>query len=361
MIQRDDVEDQISVFVSYDRRETVLVHILTAHLESLGCRCLIDSSMIGTGEDFQDVIRSAIRDCEVVLVVLTEHSASSAWVHQEIGFALALGKPVLPFDFGDGRQSLDMGMAASLHRRPFKESQKVDENFANVAEALRQQAMKQRQGLGVELNQVIEGQIKRTQFIIGRIGKLLAAECTAQLLIQAPFSSFSISLHDAYSRTNDPKLVQMLQQEREMFDKLVKRGTPVKMMVWPFRDTREEECDRQSLKTLFHWMVNQQHNPRVRYVCAQFDGPNRLILSTEGRAVPSVLIDGYKHGFTAGYTLSIVKHQSNVIETAKHDFNYSFDAVSAGQATNGVAIDVLVTEARKRYPDFPDTGFGETA
>ncbi len=48
------------------------------------------------GKPLPDEVKKAIRESDLFLVFLTEKSVKSAWVNQEIGYALGIGVPVIP-------------------------------------------------------------------------------------------------------------------------------------------------------------------------------------------------------------------------------------------------------------------------
>jgi hypothetical protein len=87
------------VFVSYSHPDRLLVERLVKVLDQAGVAPMWDNDLVpGTG--FSEQIQRFITNSHVLLPVLTPASAERPWVHQEIGFALALGKAVLPVSTG---------------------------------------------------------------------------------------------------------------------------------------------------------------------------------------------------------------------------------------------------------------------
>jgi hypothetical protein len=83
------------VFVSYAHEDRPLVERLVAVLDRAGVTPLWDKDLLpGTG--FSEQIQSFIRNSHIFLPFITAAAAERPWLHQEIGFAIALGKPVLP-------------------------------------------------------------------------------------------------------------------------------------------------------------------------------------------------------------------------------------------------------------------------
>ena len=83
------------VFISYSRENAAVTHLLSYILGEHGVQCEMDDQLV-PGRRFDAGIQAMIRRADVVIVLLTNASASSIWVNQEIGFALALGKPIWP-------------------------------------------------------------------------------------------------------------------------------------------------------------------------------------------------------------------------------------------------------------------------
>ena len=83
----------MTVFISYCRKDKSLAHLLTHILTQAGVECLIDSQL-SHARPFDDPLKRMIEDADIVLVLLTKSSLSSAWVNQEIGYAAAQGKKI---------------------------------------------------------------------------------------------------------------------------------------------------------------------------------------------------------------------------------------------------------------------------
>ena len=85
----------MSVFLSYSRRDKAIAHFLAYIFKIHDIPCLIDYK-IRVGEIFDKRIKEMIKECDLVIYLLTESSQKSAWVQYEIGFADALEKEIWP-------------------------------------------------------------------------------------------------------------------------------------------------------------------------------------------------------------------------------------------------------------------------
>lgn len=99
------------VFLSYSHADRPLVERLVRLLADAGLSPLWDDDLVA-GSGFSEQIQSFIANAHVFLPVLTAASTARPWVHQEIGFATALGKPILPVTLGGSPPGLISGVQA---------------------------------------------------------------------------------------------------------------------------------------------------------------------------------------------------------------------------------------------------------
>lgn len=83
------------VFISYSHDDEEAVRSIVEILKGNGLTVLWDQDF-AAGRGFQEQIKSFIAFAHVFVPIITERSSSRGWVHQEIGYALALNVPVLP-------------------------------------------------------------------------------------------------------------------------------------------------------------------------------------------------------------------------------------------------------------------------
>lgn len=85
-----------TLFISYKRSESsAFALLLLARLKAAGLNAFLDLS-IEAGDQWQALLQERIHASEAVLLLLGPQSLHSAVTRQEIAWALAAGKPVLP-------------------------------------------------------------------------------------------------------------------------------------------------------------------------------------------------------------------------------------------------------------------------
>lgn len=94
-----DKEQRYRVFISYSHQDYDLVAKIASILKDIGVKPMWDQNFeIGRG--FYEQIRDFISHAHVFMPVITSTSDERRWVHQEIGYAMALNIPVLPVAVG---------------------------------------------------------------------------------------------------------------------------------------------------------------------------------------------------------------------------------------------------------------------
>jgi hypothetical protein len=92
----------MKVFVSYSRRDDAAVRSLVEDLKRARVQVWIDEEL-GGGDAWWTAILEQIRGCEVFLFALSDKSLYSKPCRAELGYAQALGLPLLPVQIGQVR------------------------------------------------------------------------------------------------------------------------------------------------------------------------------------------------------------------------------------------------------------------
>jgi len=102
--------EEYRIFISYSHEDGDLVKGLVAMLREEGLKPMWDRDF-AYGRGFPEQIKRFIAHAHVFLPLITESSSQRGWVHQEIGYAMALNIPVLPV----ARGTLPGEMLQELH------------------------------------------------------------------------------------------------------------------------------------------------------------------------------------------------------------------------------------------------------
>ena len=102
--------EKYRIFLSYSHEDIALVEKIVNAIEMSGLTAMWDQKF-SYGHGFPEQIKTFIAYSHVFLPVITEAANKRGWVHQEIGYAIALQVPVLPVIVG----ALPPDMIRELH------------------------------------------------------------------------------------------------------------------------------------------------------------------------------------------------------------------------------------------------------
>ena len=84
------------VFISYSTKDAVFADLAKMKLNAQGVEVWLDHGDLRGGDEWREAIDQGISGSDALLVILTPASCVSSYVTYEWGFALGLGKKVIP-------------------------------------------------------------------------------------------------------------------------------------------------------------------------------------------------------------------------------------------------------------------------
>lgn len=88
-----------SVFLSHASEDIKIAQLIVSHAGTIDVQVYLFERHPQLGSSVSEKVKKEIQKSDSVIVLLTNTSQSSAYVHQEIGFAEGLGKLIIPFVF----------------------------------------------------------------------------------------------------------------------------------------------------------------------------------------------------------------------------------------------------------------------
>ncbi|MBC7248050.1 MAG: toll/interleukin-1 receptor domain-containing protein [Actinobacteria bacterium] len=173
------------VFISYSHEDGDLVEKIVSVLEDAGLRPMWDRDF-AFGRGFPEQIRMRIAHAHVFLPLITESSNRRGWVHQEIGYAMALHVPVLPV----ARGALPGEMLRELHAMMLSEdpaemrTQLTADVFENLVNACQEE--------GFALYECAELPEERTAFMVRYANSVSDMGEYGMVRQKGAYSSFNI-------------------------------------------------------------------------------------------------------------------------------------------------------------------------
>jgi len=108
----------LSVFFSHSGRDRSFGQQFAAQAQASGIGTYLFQNDARPGAPLSGKIQQAIRQSDMLVVLLTQVGDQSRYVHQEIGFGLGAGKLVIPL-LEDGIDEDALGMLSGLEYLPF--------------------------------------------------------------------------------------------------------------------------------------------------------------------------------------------------------------------------------------------------
>ena len=150
----------MEIFLSHNHRDRAWTERLGAQAAALGIKPYLAEHDLRPGPLLAEKVQAEIRRSAAVVVLISDNSVNAAYVQQEIGFALAQRKIVVPLV----QQGILVEALAMLQGVEY-----ISFDFENPEEGLR--------GLNVALTGLIERQRKKEQQ-----DALLALACAALII-----------------------------------------------------------------------------------------------------------------------------------------------------------------------------------
>lgn len=124
------------VFISYSRRDLEFVSRLASDLDAKVAGVWFDKSDIRAGEHWRDSIASGIRNCKVMVLVLSPDAAASKNVQDEINQAVEAGKTIIPVLYRT--VELKGGLADLVHETQYIDLRRgsYEDNFQVLVDGL---------------------------------------------------------------------------------------------------------------------------------------------------------------------------------------------------------------------------------
>jgi hypothetical protein len=84
---QDAIRGQVSVFLSHSSRDKRFVRSLSTYLEKCGIRTWLDEADLIAGQSLANRLCESVSKTNLLIVVLSKHSAASPWVTKELAIA----------------------------------------------------------------------------------------------------------------------------------------------------------------------------------------------------------------------------------------------------------------------------------
>ena len=258
------------VFISYSRDHDHVIAGLLAHaLKKEGLNVLYDRRL-KAGFNVVNNISQYITDSHAVILILSNNSVNSAWVNQEVGFARALDKPIIPIQV-DSAGLQPVGMLSEINPLEFNLTDWFNSNISiDKLKEIIYTAVDEKE----TRVSVISTKEERTQKIIDEFKSLIhlldknkcpdnRQKIKLKLYKRTSFSIFSVRkpLKEVSHRYND-KYWELLREQRRTIEAFIMHPdvTEVRLHLCPKGSEYDDRIREIRYKNLIHFIDQYKDN-----------------------------------------------------------------------------------------------------
>lgn len=339
-------------FLSYSRdgADLALAQMLRDRLAAHDIVLNLDTG-ISVGTFWVRSLAEQIQRASAVLVLATPRAMNRPWVQQELGFSVAMGKPIVPINL-TGEDKLD-GLLAEFQMLQHLDWSNVETAVGSIAECLKRARSSQGSQHGPRLMQTLPGLAERTRHL-NQVLKEVHDDLTrgtsssretpkraVRLADRSALTIFSIPpRHDPDSGfDSQPDLDQLCRQRRLMEDLLSDRRTILWLHAFPPSRHYPPKLYEARKSELLFWLRELADDPdraqRVHLTCEPHAGPNTLAI------LDYSVLQGYRAASSGELETTLVKWDQEAVKLA---FNEIHDTVHRNELTP--------TEAAERIERF---------
>ena len=123
------------VFLSYSHFDKQIANIVIVGLKRKMCRVFYDEGLT-PGKSWNDELAERVINCDCIVVLLTDHSASSKYVKTELNYAIAKDKTIISILFGNTQLPPGIEMMLSPYQFIFVDSAEDTNALEKLVEKL---------------------------------------------------------------------------------------------------------------------------------------------------------------------------------------------------------------------------------
>jgi hypothetical protein len=331
------------VFVSYSHDNQQQATEIRGFLEGIGARPMSDVDL-PPGVPFPDEIKRKIAYAHVFIPLLTESSGKRPWVHQEIGYAMGLGVPILPLALG----KLPEGMTEQV--QAVQVSPDLSDLPQRLSSDLLASFVSRSQETPCATFQCADQLFQRTQILVAHTKEILQIGQAGRVLQRSAFSSFSLPNKrpkhpDWDERDGDVKcsleIRELLRQEREVMEAHArKRGCDLIIDPYVLAKRHGKEATTARLRILREFLESMPDD-RIRVAIQKGEIDGSLIIVDDWFVAEAVV-----PRYGVGYMQTILTRHAPTVLRRSREFGRDFEEVLAelelaGRSSREAAIDTI--------------------
>jgi len=258
----------LKVFISYSREHDKIVAGLISHvLTCQGFKTLFDRRLY-SGANIADHICKLISQSHAVVMILSQKSIDSPWINQELGYALALNKPIIQIPIE--RPIKPCGMFEGLNVFDYDTDWFNDENSIKQLTNHIHEAIEEKDTSPSIIKTREERTIEITSYF-NNLNELLQKDINKNVLLKlykrTSISIFSVKGHlkEGSQRYND-YYWELLRKQRKSIEKLIDNNENVHVRLHLDVERREykDNIELERLNDLIKYIEKVNKNKKLR-------------------------------------------------------------------------------------------------
>lgn len=331
------MERDYRVFISYSHDDEDKINDILDVLKQNGLISTYDKNFVA-GIPFREQIEALIAHSDVFVAILSENSNEAGWVHEEIGYAMALDIPILPIALDD---TIPDKMIRELHALPWQKAANKDIAIQNYKQSLLMKKTRPSYECGDNRHQ-------RTDMLVEYAGRIFMMGYSGKLRQIAGLSTFhlpdepvydDISWTNRYTGMNLPgeEELRALHNERKMLERHVK-NEGCNLIINPAFTFGNDLARETRINELLKFLKDKKDEYDIEIVIDTIpDGRNLTIVGDWFAA------DAYRSTLDKGYSQTIFTRHAPTVRNKIIQFDRQFDKLlKQQQEKDRTTVEVVI-------------------
>lgn len=319
------MERDYRVFISYSHKDEDKIQDILDVLERNGLISTYDKTFIA-GIPFKDQIEALISHSDVFVAILSENSVKAGWVHEEIGYAMALNIPILPIALDE---TIPSTMISELHALTWKDADTNDLVIRNYKDSLMMNKTRPSYECG-------DNRYQRTNMLVEYASRVFMLGFYGKLRQIAGLSTFHIPDEpvyddevwiDRYAGMNLPgeEELRALHKERMIIERHVK-NQGCKLLINPGFTFGSDLARKTRINSLVNFLQDKKDSYDMKIVIDEIPNGRNLTIVGDWFAA-----DAYRATLDKGYSQTIFTRHAPTVRNKIIQFDRQFDKMLAKQ------------------------------
>lgn len=343
------MERDYRVFISYSHKDEDKIQDILGVLENNGLISTFDKNFVA-GIPFKEQIEAFIAHSDVFIAILSENSMKAGWVHEEIGYAMALNIPILPIALDE---TIPDTMIRELQALNWQKTENKELAIQNYKESLMMKKNRPSYECG-------ENRLQRTNMLVEYANRISMMGKFGKFRQIAGLSTFHIPDVPVYS---DPQWtmrydgmnlpgeeeLRALHNERRIFERHTK-NEGCRLIINPNFAFGGSLARKTRINELLNFLNDKKDEYDMEMVIDDVHEGRNLTIVGDWFAA-----DAYRATLNRGYTQTIFTRHAPTVRTKINQFDRQFQKLQEEQQEkNRSSVGIVIEKLEILLDDMED-------